>query len=1265
MQRRVQAAALDVRCLWQLLLVVRRVCCSPEGWQLSCLWGWLCRTRCARDKVCWSPSNHSVKGLHVCWVQIKAVPSLFACEDAAGKHLPVPLQTPSVIEAVAEPSTNPVGNAAKQADNPQQPNDSGSQPMDTAAPEQAKPATAPVAPKARVTKERLLVKPPESMLIEDPSLAEDLRVQARWAAKAQGSWYVMVPLNKGGQEQAPPGSRSSEAAADVREVSAPELRSSFFASLAPAFVPRAELLPPALPRPDEAGARKLDWQAICQASRGFQKVLGDAGEGTVLTETVRQPATFRPRPGGVDYGSREDAAAASAAAYGTAEAATEQQQQQQGNASDTADNVQQPQGQDVAASTNPAAAASGGQQRGTADGQAASQLHHGQSSMAEEEPFDAGQQPIPSVALVVTTYNWAPYDLMSVRDDLTPASTFPGGQQSIKEAAEKATLYAGSLKKQEPKQAVAGESGSTIPSSPRAAECAAAAAAAKLSFGQQEAGQQGGTGDGAPGTVSSPPEQPKHCQQGSIGTLATGSGSGVRSAAAGSPPEREEDLFAVCKGITGLPEWPELQSPQQQGGGAATLRGGSVQRGQPAQDSAEKATGLGAGSAPPVGQGEEAGATAACARQEPDKAGAGTVPQPAPKQAAGSSNAPSKAVTEAAASAFLAGQMSGPGPAAAGGASAAAAPTAGDPSAADVPAAAAKRSAATAQAGAPPVRESVSRGGSSALLPVSQQVPVAAKVAVDPHLPAELSAQAMIQVMEHSARALAALVQSQEGPDPDLDHENGHDQGWVDGALQHPQQHGSRSSGSPGEGLHRAAAWGREGGACGSGSSSSTSPRTPPLPSCMPAPARSGNPQPWLLGSGRPPMLALEPAGTPSCLAGHRQGTSAISQGYPAGLQQSPSVPCTRSGALVAHSQAPSDHHPSGAQPAQHSESLASQLALVPVTPEPDSPHPCLSPLGWPIAAEGVLVKTWEDYMDNEAIRPGWAATHITASPPLGRPPLDSPPEDAVVKCEDPVGGGCTSARMQAVPGHASSRPCMQMQAVLPATPAGLGCAAGTAQSPAGPCPATAAPGTAHLTAGTPSVTEAGMLRGASDTPGSSGSKQLALAFPPQPQPLPNPIPAAGAAAAAVPKGSEVLESGRGRAAAAVSSPSPSKPAGAVGANQEEPAPPATAGTGLVTSPAGMAAAGPRAMAPASFSVLRCNTFDSLPAAGAAARPGAPATAELAGDLQATTAEAAVCEQVLQNGGKRTAEGSGEPKKRRRKRCKHGTSLWSFARYYR
>ena len=57
--------------------------------------------------------------------------------------------------------------------------------------------------------------------------------------------------------------------------------------------------------------------------------------------------------------------------------------------------------------------------------------------------------------------------------------------------------------------------------------------------------------------------------------------------------------------------------------------------------------------------------------------------------------------------------------------------------------------------------------------------------------------------------------------------------------------------------------------------------------------------------------------------------------------------------------------------------------------------------------------------------------------------------------------------------------------------------------------------------------------------------------------------------------------------------------------------------------------------------------------------------AELAGDLEATTAEAAVCKQVLQNGGKRSAEGGGEPKERRRKRCKRGNSLWSFARYYR
>ena len=1204
--------------------------------------------------MCWC--NKQERSLS--WLQNKAVPSLCACQDAAGAHLPAPLQTPNGTEAAAEPTTDPVDDAPKQADSPQQPgkqpNDSGSQPMATAGPEQAEAATAPLAPKPRVTQERLLVKPPESMLSEDPGLAEDLRVQAHWAAKAQGSWYVMVPLNRGGQEQAPPGSRSSEAAADVQEVSAPELRSSFFASLAPAFVPRGELLPPDLPRPDEAGARKLDWQAICQASKGFQKVVGEAGEGTVLTETVRQPATFRPRPGGVEYGSREGAPAASAAAAkGTAEAATGQQQQ--GTASDTPDNVQQPQGQEAAGSTNPVAAASGGRQPGgTADMQAApQQQQHGQPGIADEESFDAEQQPIPSVALVVTTYNWAPHDLMSVRDDLTPASTFPGGQQSIKGAAEKATLYAGSLKKKEPEQAAAGE----------AAECAAAAAAAKLSSAQQEAGQQGGTGGGAPGTVSSPPEQPKGCQQGSIGAVA--SGSGVCSSAAGSPPEREEeDLFEMCKGMTGLPEWPELRSPQQHSGDAATPRGGAVQPGQPAQKSAEKATGLRAGSAPPAGQGKEADAAAAPAHQEPNKAGAGTVPQPAPKQAAGSSAAPSKAVTEAAASEFWAGQMSGAGPAAADGASAAAAPTARDPSAAEVPAAAAKRSAATAQAGAPPVREVASPGGSSALLPLSQQVPAAAKVAVDPHLPAELSAQAMIQVMEHSARALAALVQSQEGPDTesDLAQENGHDRGWVDGAL---QQHGPRVPGSPGEGLHWAAAWGREGGAYGPGSSSSPSPRTPQLLSRMSASACSNPPQPWLLGSGRRPLLAPEPAGVPTCLAGHRGGTSAISHGRPAGLQQSPSVPCTRPGAALAQSQAPSDHHPSGVQPAQHSESLASQLALVPVTTEPDSPHPCLSPPGLPIATEGIKLKTWDDYMDHEAIRPGWAATHITASPPLGSPPLGSPPEDAVVKCEDPDGGGCTSTRMQAVLGQASSRPCMQMQAVLPATPAGLGCAAGTARSPAGACPATSAPGTAYLAAGTPSVTEVGVLRGASETPGTSGSKQLGQAPPPQPQPLPIPIPAAGAGAAAASKGAGVLESGRGRAAAAVSSPSPGKPAGAVGGNQEEPGPPATAGAGLVTSSSGMAAAGPWATAPASFSVLRCNTCDSPPAAGAAARPGAPATAELAGDLQATTAKAAVCEQVLQNGGKRTAEGSGEPKERRRKRCKQGNSLWSFARYYR
>ena len=865
------------------------------------------------------------------------------------RHL-VPLQTPNVTEAAAEPSTDPVDSAPKQADNAQQPheqpNDSGSQPMDTAAPEEARPATAPVAPKARVTKERLLVKPPESMLIEDPGLAEDLRVQAQWAAKAQGSWYIMVPLNKGAQEQALPGSWSSEAAADVREVSAPELRSSFFASLAPAFVPRVELQPPNLPRPDETGARKLDWQAICQASKGFQIVRGEAGEGTVLTETVRQPATFRPRAGGVDCGSREGApAAAAAAAKDTAEAVSGQQQQQFAN--DTSDSVQQPEGQDAAGSISPAAAASGGQQRGTADRQAApQQQHHGQAGMADEELFDAQQQPIPSVALVVTTYNWAPHDLMSVRDDLTPASTFPGGQQSIKEAAEKATLYAGSLKK-EPKQAAAGESGSAIPSSPVAAECAAASAAAKLPDAQQGAGQQAGTGNGAPSTVSNPPEQPEGHQQGSTGAVATGSGSGVRTAAAGSPPEREEDLFEVCKGMSGLSEWPELQLPQQQGGGAVALRGGSLQPGQPAQNSAGKATGLCAGSAPPGGQGVEAGA-AAPAHQEPSKAGAGTVPQPAHKQAAGSSAAPSKASTEAAPRTPLAGQMSGDGPAAAGGAPAAAAPTAREPSAAEVPAAAAKRSAATAQAGAPPVRQVVTPGGRSALLPVSQQVPVAAKVAVDPHLPAELSAQAMIQVMEHSARALAALVQSQEGPDPegDLGQENGQDQGWVDGAPQHPQQPGARVPGSPGEGLHWAAAWGREGGAYGASSSSSPSPRTPQLPSCMPASTRSVDPQPWLLGSGRRPLLALEPAGAPGCPAGHRRGTSAISHGRHAGLQQSPLVPCTRSGAVSAQSQAPRDHHPSGAQPAQISETLASQLALVPVTTAPDSPHPCLSPPG-------------------------------------------------------------------------------------------------------------------------------------------------------------------------------------------------------------------------------------------------------------------------------------------------------------------------------
>ena len=1191
-------------------------------------------------------------------------------------HLPVSLQAPSVTEAAAEPSTDPVSNAAKQADNPQppceQPNDSGSQPMDTGASEQAKPATAPVAPKSRVSKERLLVKPPESMLSEDPGLAEDLRVQAQWAAKAQGSWYVMVPLNRAGQEQAPPGSRSSEAAADVREVSAPELRSSFFASLAPAFVPRVEQQLPALPRPDEAGARKLDWQAICQASKGFQKVVGEAGEGTVLTETVRQPAAFRPRPGGIDYGSREGVPAASAAADGTAEAAAGQQQQ--GRADDISDTVQQPQGQDAAGSISPAAAASGGQQRGAADGQAApqQQQHPGQPSMADEELFDAEQQPIPSVALVVTTYNWAPHDLMSVRDDLTPASTFPGGQQSIKAAAEKATLYAGSLKKKDPEQAAAGGSGSTIPSSPLAAECAAAAAAAELPLAQQEAGQQGGTGGAAPGTVSSPPEQPKGCQQGSMGAVATGNGCGVCSAAAGSPPEREEDLFEVCKGMTGLPEWPELRSPQQQGGGAVALRGGSLQPGQPAQNPAEEATGPRAGSAPPLGQGKEAGAAAAPAHQEPSKAGAGTAPQPAPRQAAGSSAAPSKAMTEAAATALLAEQMAGAGPAAAGGASAAAAPTARDPSAAEVPAAAAKRSAATAQAGAPPVQQVVSPGGSSALPPVSQQVPAAAKVAVDPHLPAELSAQAMIQVMEHSARALAALVQSQEDSDPDSDlvQENGHERGWVDGTLQHRQQHGSTVPSSPGEGLHLAAAWGREGGAYGPGSSSSSpSPGTPQLPSCMPASARSNPPQPWLLGTGRRPLLAPQPAGAPSCPAGHRRGTSAIPHGRPAGLQLSPSVPCTSSGAVLAPSQAPRDHYLSGAQPTQTSKSLTSQLALVPVTTEPDSPPPCLSPPGWPSAAGDVLLKTWDDYLDKEAMRPGWAATHSAASPPLGSPPLGSLPEDALVKCEDPDGGGCRSTRMQAVLGQASSRPCMQVQAVLPATPAGLRCAAGTAQSPAGACPATPAAGTAHLAAGTPSVTEVGVLRGTSDSPGSSGNKQLAQLPPRQPRPLPHPLPAAGAGAgagaAAGSKGPGVLESGRGRAAAAASSPSPGTPAAALGGNQEEPGPPATAGTGLVTGPAGMAAAGPWAMAPASFSVLRRSTCDSPPAAGAAARPAPPATAELAEDLEAVAAGAALCEQVLQNGGKRTAEGGGEPKERRRKRCKRGNSLWSFARYYR
>lgn len=873
--------------------------------------------------------------------------------------------------------------------------------MDTAAPEQAKPATAPLAPKPRVTKE-LLVKPPESMLSEDPGLAEDLRVQAQWAAKAQGSWYIMVPLNKGGQEQAPPGSRSSEAAADVREVSAPELRSSFFASLAPAFVPRVELLPPDLPRPDEAGARKLDWQAICQASKGFQKVIGEAGEGTVLTETVRQPPTFKPRPGGVDFDSREGAPAAAAATKGTAEAATGQQQQ--GVANDTSDNGQQPQGQEAAGSTRPAAVASGGQQRGTADGQATpQQQHHGQAGMADEEPFDPEQQPIPSVALVVTTYNWAPHDLMSVRDDLTPASTFPGGQQSIREAAEKATLYAGSLKKKEPEQAAAGESGSTIATPLRAAECVAAAAAAKLPCAQQEAGQQGATGDGAPGTVSSLPEHPEGRQQGSTGAVATGSGSGLGSAAAGSPPEREEeDLFAVCKGLTGLPEWLGLQSPLQQNSGAVTKRGGLVQPGQPAQSSGEEATGLHAGSAPPVGQGKEAGAAAAPAHQEPSRAGVGTVPQPVPKQAAGSSAAPSKVLTEAAARALSTGQMSCAGPAAASGAAAAAAPTATERIAAEASAAAAKRSAATAEAGAPPTWEVASPSGSSALLPISQQMPAAARVAVDPHLPVELSAQAMIQVMEHSARALAALVQSQDGPDPesDWDPENGHGQGWVDDAVQLPEQQGPRVPGSPGEGLHWAAASGREGGAYGPGSSSSPSPRTPPLPSCMSASARSVHPQPWLLGSGRRPLLALEPAGVPSCPAGHGGGTPAISQGCPVGLQQSPSVPCTTPGADLAQSQAPRDHHSSGAQPAENSESLASQLALMPVTADPDSPHPCLSPPGWAVAAEDVLLKTSDDHMDKEAIRPGWADTPNTASPPLG-----SPPEDAVVQCEDPMVG--------------------------------------------------------------------------------------------------------------------------------------------------------------------------------------------------------------------------------------------------------------------
>ena len=265
------------------------------------------------------------------------------------------------------------------------------------------------------------------------------------------------------------------------------------------------------------------------------------------------------------------------------------------------------------------------------------------------------------------------------------------------------------------------------------------------------------------------------------------------------------------------------------------------------------------------------------------------------------------------------------------------------------------------------------------------------------------------------------------------------------------------------------------------------------------------------------------------------------------------------------------------------------------------------------------------------------------------------------MKSEDPDGGGCTSTRMQAVLGQAGSRPGMQMQAVLLATPAGLGCAAGTAQSPADACPTTSDAGTAHLAAGTPSVTEGRVLWGASDSPGSSGNTQLAQ----PPPPLPRPIPAGAAAAAAASKGAWVLESSQGRAAATASSLSLGKPAGPVGGSQEEPGPPATAGTGLVTSPAGMAAAGPWALAPASFSVLRCNTCDSLPAAGAAARLGAHATAELAGDLEASTAEAAVCEQVLQNGGKRTADGRGDPRERRRKRCKRGTSLWSFARYYR